>query len=136
MKESDQLATFFVTPFGSYYYVMMSFGLKNTRATYQRCMIKCFSRTIEVYVDDIVVKTRRSEGLIHDLRETFDMLKYDGIKLNLQKCAFDVPGGMLLGFLVFKRGMEANLEKFQPSQIWGPYRISRESSELWVPSLP
>ena len=58
MKESNQLAASFITPFGSFYYVTMLFGLKNTGATYQRCMLKCFGdligQTIEAYVDDIV----------------------------------------------------------------------------------
>ena len=61
MKESDQLMTSFITPIGSFCYVSMPFGLKNTRATYQRCMLKCFGdligQTVEAYVDDIVVKS-------------------------------------------------------------------------------
>ena len=62
MKESDQLTTSFITPFGSFCYVTMPFGLKNAGATYQRCMLKCFGdligRTIEAYVDDIMVKSK------------------------------------------------------------------------------
>ena len=62
MKESDQLMTSFITPFGSFCYVTMPFGLKNGGATYQRCMIKCFGdligQTIETYIDDIVVKSK------------------------------------------------------------------------------
>ena len=62
MKESNQLVTSFITPFGSFCYVTMSFGLKNSGATYQRCMTKCFGdlieRTVEAYVDDIVVKSK------------------------------------------------------------------------------
>jgi hypothetical protein len=46
MKEFDQLATSFITPFGSYCYVMMPFGLKNARATYQQCVLKCFKKLI------------------------------------------------------------------------------------------
>jgi hypothetical protein len=60
MKESDQLVTSFITPFRSYCYVMMSFGLKNTGA--KRCMFKCFGKLIgrinEAYVDDIIVKSK------------------------------------------------------------------------------
>ena len=71
MKESDQLATSFITPFGPYCYVSMPFGLKNTRATYQRCMLNCFrdliEQTIEVYVDDIVVKSKLADHLVADL---------------------------------------------------------------------
>jgi hypothetical protein len=63
MKESDQLATLFITPFGMFCYVTMSFGLRNTGATYQRCTQHVFGdhigRTVEAYVDDIVVKTRK-----------------------------------------------------------------------------
>jgi hypothetical protein len=66
-KESDQMATSFITPLGSYCYVTMLFGLKNMGETYQRCMFKCFGdligRVMEAYANDIMVKTRRSEGL-------------------------------------------------------------------------
>jgi hypothetical protein len=62
MKESDQLVTSFITPFGTYCYVTMSFGLRNMGATYQHCMLTVFGdligRTIEAYIDDIVVKTK------------------------------------------------------------------------------
>jgi hypothetical protein len=78
---------------------------------YQRCMIKCFSdligRTAEAYVNNIMVKTQRSEGLVHNLRETFDKLKTNGIKLNPEKYAFDVLGGMLFVFMVSEQGIEA-----------------------------
>ena len=71
MKESDQLVTSFITLFGSFCYVMMPFGLKNTGATYQRCMLKCFGdligRTVEAYVDDIGVKSKWTDQLVDDL---------------------------------------------------------------------
>jgi hypothetical protein len=86
LKDSDQPTTTLITALNSYCYVTMSFGLKNAGATYQRGMIKCFSdlieRTVDAYIDDIMVKTRQSEGLICDLRETFDKLKANDIKLN------------------------------------------------------
>jgi hypothetical protein len=75
MKESDRLATSFITPFGMYCYVTMPFGLRNAGATYQRCMNHVFGehigRTVEAYVDDIVVKTRKASGLLSDLGATF-----------------------------------------------------------------
>ena len=87
MKESDQLATSFITTYGSYCYVTMPFGLKNAGATYQRCMQQCFTNqidlldqpdqvdrpkpTIAVYVDDIVVKTAQACDLIVNLATTF-----------------------------------------------------------------
>jgi hypothetical protein len=111
MKESDQLATSFITPFGMYCYTTMPFGLRNAGATYQRCMNHVFgehiSRTIEAYVDDIVVKTRKASNL----EATFGCLRAKGVKLNPEKCVFEVPRGMLLGFIIFKRGIEANPEK-------------------------
>ena len=62
MKESNQLATSFITPFGMYCYVTMPFGLRNAGATYQRCMLLVFGEhigsTVEAYVDDIIVKTK------------------------------------------------------------------------------
>jgi len=67
MKESNQLATSFITLFGTYCYVTMSFGLKNVGATYQRCMLRVFGdligRTIEAYVADIIVKSREANDL-------------------------------------------------------------------------
>jgi hypothetical protein len=73
MKESDQLTTSFITPFGSFCYVSMPFGLKNGGATYQRCMLKCFSNligeTIEAYMDDIVVKSKKANQLMTDLEK-------------------------------------------------------------------
>ena len=78
MKESDQLATSFINPFGSFCYVTMSFGLKNVGAMYQHCMLKCFGdligRTVEAYVDHIVVKSKRADHLIADLEQTFAKL--------------------------------------------------------------
>ena len=78
MKESDQLMTSFITSIGSFCYVSMPFGLKNAGATYQRCMLKCFRdlirRTVEAYVDDIVVKSKWADHLIADLEQTFAKL--------------------------------------------------------------
>ena len=78
MKESNQLTTSFIIPFGSFCYVTMSFGLKNARATYQRCMLKCFrdliGQTIEAYVDDIVVKSKQADQVIANLEQTFTKL--------------------------------------------------------------
>ena len=84
MKESDQLATSFITPFGMYCYVTMPFGLRNARATYQRCMLHVFGdhlgRSVEAYVDDIIVKSRKADDLVADLRITFDCLRAKGGK--------------------------------------------------------
>ena len=75
MKESDQLATYFITLFRSFCYITMLFGLKNTRATYQHCMLKCFGdligQIIEAYVDNIVAKSKRADQVVADLKQTF-----------------------------------------------------------------
>jgi hypothetical protein len=68
-------------------------------------------RTVEAYVDDIVVKTRKASNLLSDLETTFKYLRAKGVKLNPEKCVFRVPRGMLLGFIVSERGIEANSEK-------------------------
>lgn len=83
---------------------MMPFGLKNAGATYQRLVNKMFrdqiDQNIEVYVDDMLVKSTQATGHIADLKETFNTLKRYKLKLNLAKCAFKVSSGKFLGFTV------------------------------------
>ena len=138
MKESDQLATSFITPFGSYCYVSMPFGLKNAGATYQRCMQACFSdqinpptdpdwaepprATVVVYIDDIVVKTPRANDLFATLSATFANLRRSNIKLNPEKCTFGAPNGKLLGSMVSERDIEANHDKITAITNMGPIR--------------
>ncbi|KAK1668616.1 hypothetical protein QYE76_056775 [Lolium multiflorum] len=78
LKKEDQELTAFITPHGVFCYNVMTFGLKNAGATYQRCMQACLGeqigRNIEVYIDDIMVKTKHTATLVDDLRETFDNL--------------------------------------------------------------
>ncbi|KAK1574217.1 hypothetical protein QYE76_016814 [Lolium multiflorum] len=117
MKESDQKATSFITPFGTYCYVTMPFGLKNAGATYQRTMQRCLKdqigRNVHAYVDDIAVMTRKGSDLISDLTETFENLRRYKMMLNPLKCVFGVPAGKLLGFIVSNRGIEVNPEKIK-----------------------
>src|SRR4051812_29767885 len=117
MKESDQKVTSFVTPFGTFCYVTMPFGLKNAGATYQRTMQKCLKeqigRNVHAYVDDIAVMTRKGSDLINDLSGTFESLRKYKMMLNPLKCVFGVPAGKLLGFIVSHRGIEVNPEKIK-----------------------
>jgi hypothetical protein len=117
MKVEDKENTAFITPYGVFCYMTMPFGLKNAGATYQRCMQACLhdqiGKNVQVYVDDIVVKTREGATLLEDLRETFTNLNRYNIKLNPLKCVFGVPASQLLGYLISERGIEANLEKIQ-----------------------
>jgi hypothetical protein len=126
MKESDQLATSFITPFGMYCYTTMPFGFRNAGATYQRCMNHVFGehigRTVEAYVDDIVVKTRKNSDLLSNLEVTFRCLKAKSVKHNPEKCVFGVPRSMLLGFIVSKRDIEANPEKITTITNMGPIK--------------
>lgn len=114
MKEEDELKTSFITPFRAFCYILMPFGLKNAGATYQRCMQRCLQgkigRNVQAYVDDMVVKTLRKEDLLADLVETFANLRRFNMKLNPKKCVFGVPLGKLLGFIIFKWGIEVPKE--------------------------
>jgi hypothetical protein len=105
------------TPYGVFCYQVVPFGLKNAGATYQRMMQNCLGsqigRNIQVYIDDVVITTKKEESLISDLTETFDNLNRYKLKLNPTKCSFGVSAGQLLGFLVSARGIEANPEKIQ-----------------------
>jgi hypothetical protein len=123
LKEEDQIKTAFITPFGTYAYKTMSFSLKNAGATYQRAIQMCFAnqlhRNIEVYMDDVVIKTRNPDGLIADLEETFSRLRRFRWKLNPTKCVFGVPSGKLLGFIITNRGIEANPVKISAiTDMW------------------
>ena len=91
------------------------FKLKNTGATYQRLMNKMLvhqlRRNVQVYVDDMLVKSVRKNGHLNDLQETFDTLRSYNMKLNPSKCVFGVTAGKFLGFMVSQRGIEVNPEK-------------------------
>ncbi|RVW68366.1 Transposon Ty3-I Gag-Pol polyprotein [Vitis vinifera] len=103
-------------PYGLYCYKLMPFGLKNASATYQRLMTKIFrplvGRTMEVYIDDIVVKSKTREDHAHHLQEVFHLLRSYDMKLNPSKCAFGMSAGKFLGFMVTQRGIEVS-----PDQI-------------------
>jgi hypothetical protein len=117
MKEIDQLATLFITSYGTYCYVTMPFGLKNAGATYQRTMQKCLAeqigRNIHAYMDDIAGMSKKQDDLIADLQETFNNLRKYNMMLNPTKCVFRVPAGQLLIFIVSHRSIEVNLEKIK-----------------------
>jgi hypothetical protein len=92
LKKEDEEKTAFITPYRVFCYQVMPFGLKNAGATYQRMMQNCLGsqigRSIQVYIDDVVITTRKEESLISDLAETFDNLNRYKLKLNPTKCSF------------------------------------------------
>ncbi|KAM1990195.1 hypothetical protein ACFX15_031477 [Malus domestica] len=100
---------------GTYEWVVMPFGLKNTDATYQRAMNTIFHdliRTIvEVYIDDIVIKSKRRQTHLDDLRQAFLRMRQHNLKINPAKCAFGVSASNFLGFLVHHRGIEVDENK-------------------------
>jgi len=108
MDETDQEKTSFITDRGLYCYKIMPFGLKNAGATYQRLVNKMFQkqigRNVEVYVNDMLVKSIQATKHIADLEKTFQTLQKHQMKLNPTKFAFGVSSGKFLGLLVSHRG--------------------------------
>ncbi|CAA0841932.1 Unknown protein, partial [Striga hermonthica] len=115
LAKEDWKRVSFITSKGTYCYVVMPFGLKNAGATYQRLVDQIFKdqlgRNMEVYVDDMLVKSKMEADHVGDLRETFQTLRKYGMKLNPAKCSFGVKAGKFLGYMVTKRGIEVNPEK-------------------------
>ena len=134
MEEADQEKTSFVISQRLFCYKVMPFELKNAGATYQRLMNKMFAhqigRNIQVYVDDMLVKSLHEEDHLDDLRETFDTLRSYNMKLNPNKCAFGVTAGKFLGFMVSQRGIEVNLEKIRAIMELEPPRTVKEVQGL------
>ena len=134
MAEEDQEKTAFVTSQGLYNYRVMPFGLKNAGATYQRLVNQMFKkqigRNVEVYVDDMLVKSRKEEDHLDDLRETFNTFRQYNMKLNPSKCAFGVSSGKFLGFIVSQRGIEANPEKVRAILKMSLPRTTKEVQSL------
>ena len=102
----------------------MPYGLKNALPTFVCVMSKTFGDLIrdrvEVYVDDIVVNTKRGSTLVEYLTLVFDKLRATRTRLNLEKCVFGVSAGKLLGFLVSHQGIEANPEKIKAIEAMRP----------------
>ena len=94
MSKEDQEKTTFISNQWLYCYKVMPFELKNARATYQSLVNKMFNkqigRNMEVYVDDMLVKSKEEESHLDNLKETFETLRQYNMKLNPTKCAFRV----------------------------------------------
>ena len=109
---NDQEKTAFVTPIGNYHYKVMPFGLKNAESTYQRMMTRMFEpqlgKNIEVYVDDMVVKSKVVSEHMGDLGAMFDILREYKLCLNSSKCSFGVGSSKFLGYMVTHRGIEVS----------------------------
>ncbi|RDX90703.1 hypothetical protein CR513_27406, partial [Mucuna pruriens] len=115
MYPSDEEKTAFITEEGVFCYKIMPFGLKNVGATYQHLMDKIFEKTIGVnivvYVDDMVIKSKKANRHCETLERVFKTLRDHQLKLNPEKCFFGVQVGKFLGFMLTERGIEANPDK-------------------------
>ena len=117
MRHEDEEKTAFYTNRGTFCYQKMPFGLKNAGATYQRLMDKIFlnqiGRNIEVYVDDMVIKSSTESSLISDVEETFQVLQKAQMKLNPLKCIFGAEEGQFLGYYITNKGILPSPEKIK-----------------------
>ncbi|CAL9017512.1 unnamed protein product [Prunus brigantina] len=134
MHEDDRAKTSFIIERGTYCYKVMPFGLKNAGATYQRLVNKIFKeqigKTMEVYVDDMLVKAPERVDHIQNLAEAFSLLRKYNMKLNPSKCTFGVSSGRFLGYLVTQRGIEAH-----PNQIKAILNMKSPATTKEIQSL-
>ena len=134
MDEENQEKTSFITSRGLFYYKVIPFGLKNARATYQRLMNRIFhgqiGKNVEVYIDDMLVKSKEEDDHLKDLEEMFNTLCKYQMKLNPSKYAFGVSSGKFLGFMVSQRGIKANPDKIKAILEMQPPRNIKETQGL------
>ena len=130
MALEDHEKTTFATMWGTFYYKVMPFGLKNARATYQIAMVTLFHdimyKEIEVYVDDLIAKSREDESHVENLLKLFERLRKFRLKLNPAKCTFGATSGKFLGFIVSRKGIEVDPDKIQAIQNLPPPHTQKE----------
>ena len=120
MAVMDKIKTAFITEWGTYCYKVMPFGLKNAGATYQRVATALFHdmmhKEVEVYLDDMIVKSEKREGHFEALDKFLVRLEKYNPRLNLKKCVFRITSGKLLGHIVSERGIEVDSDKIKAIQ--------------------
>jgi hypothetical protein len=132
MAEEDASKTTFICPgfIGLFEWVVMTFGLKNASATYQRAMNLIFhellGNTVEVYIDDIVVKSAEFSSHIVGLHKAFDKMCRYGLKINPRKCAFGVLAGKFLEFIIHEHGIEIDPDRIKSIRNVGPLTCKLE----------
>jgi hypothetical protein len=133
MAKDDRKHTAFVTVDSLYCYIVMPYGLLNALPTFARAMNITLGDLVrdkvEVYVDDIVVKTRESNSLLENLAQVFDKLRVTSTKLNPEKYVFGISAGKVLGFLVTHRGIEVNPDKIRAIEAMRPPHTSQGRAE-------
>jgi hypothetical protein len=119
---------------GLFEYVVMTFGLKNAGATYQRAMNHIFhdliGNLVEIYINDVVVKSASVEGHLDDLQQVLERTRKFGLRMNPKKCAFGVLAGQFLGFLVHERGIEIGLKSQEAVRTMVPPTTKKELQQL------
>jgi hypothetical protein len=119
MTEEDMSKTTFICPgfVGLFEWIVMTFELKNAGASYQRAMNLIFHDLIgvimEVYIDDIVIKSAAHKSYLADLRLAFERMRRYGLKMNPLKCAFGVSAGKFLGFIIHDKGIEIDPKRIE-----------------------
>ena len=130
MAREDMEKTSFITPWGTYCYKVMPFGLKNARATYQHAVTTLLHdlihKEVEVYIDDMIMKSKDREEHIPAFQKFFERIQFYKLQLNPKKCTFGVTFGKLLGFMVSQRGIEVDLDKIKAIVEMKPPRIEKE----------
>jgi hypothetical protein len=119
---------------GLFEYVVMTFGLKNDGTTYQRAMnyiyLELISKLVEIYIDNVVVKSTLTGEHLEDLRQVFERTRRFRLKMNPKKCAFGVSVGQFLGVLVHERGIEIVLKSQEAVRTMVPPNMKRELRHL------
>ena len=130
----DQEKTTFVMPTRNYHYKVMPFGLKNAGSTYQRMMTRMFKpqlgKNIEIYIDDMLVKSKVVSEHLEDLGGTFNVLRRHKLRLNASKCSFGVGSGKFLGYMVTHRKIEVNPDQIKAINDLKPPRNAKEVQKL------
>ena len=126
----DKIKTAFITKWGTYCYKVMPFGLKNAGATYQRAATTLFHdmmhKEVEVYVDDMMVKSEIREGHFEALDKFLTRLEKYNLRLNPKKCVFRITSGKLLGHIVSERGIEVDPDKIKAIQEMPVPKIEKD----------
>ena len=130
MAPEDMEKTTFITPWGTFCYKVMPFGLKNAVATYQRAMVTLFHdlihKEIEVYVDDMIAKSDTEEEHLVHLEKLFERMRQFLLRLNPNMCTFGVRSDKLLGFIVNEKGVEVDPTKVKAIQEMPEPRTEKE----------
>ena len=127
----DQEKTAFVTLTGNYHYKVMLFSLKNARSTYQRMMTRMFEpqlgKNIEVYIDDIVVKSKVVSEHVGDLEDIFEILSKHKLCLNTSKCSFGMGLGKYFGYMVTHLELRSALIRLRQLTVYNHLGFLKKS---------